>query len=177
MNCDQLNIVGVVSIEYLPLTALLRFQIFRKTDGTLGGVIELKEAEESGYEEGSYETGSYSLGVAKEQITWQRLTKRYVPTEKRYWSEAVTINAAQGDLWDNRLADSIYGNSAAVQVQLDTLQRQRFICRVEDENGLKYLIGSPKFPLQFKSSYDTKQAAHSCEFYGVQNHKALIWNF
>ena len=154
MNCGALNIVGVVSIEYLPVQALSSFQIFRKTDGTVGGTITLKAGQ-----------------------LWQKLTKRYMPPEKRYWSETATMNAAQGDLFDNRLADHISGNLAVTQMLLDTLQRQRFIARVEDENGVKYLLGSPKFPLQFKSTFDTKQAGHNCEFYGVQNQKALIWNF
>jgi hypothetical protein len=154
MNCESLNIVGLSLIEYVSVRALSSFQVFRKTDGNLGGTIALQNGH-----------------------NWQNLSTRYTDADKRYWTESPNLNAAQGDSFDNRIVDLLPGISSDVQWELEDMQRDRFIVRFEDASGRKFILGSPNFPLRFKSSYDSKQALHQTEFFGNQPHKALIWNF
>lgn len=154
MNCDSLNVVGISYIEYVPVSAVMSYQVFVKSDKTLGGNIILQ----NGY-------------------SWNNLSLHYTESEKRYWSESTNVNAAQGDTFDERIVDIFSGISSEIQYSFDEMHRERFLVRFEDENGQKFLLGCLDFPLKFKSSYDTKQAFHNIEFYGNQPNKALIWNF
>ena len=109
--------------------------------------------------------------------TWEKLSERYAEPEKRYWEENVSLNTAQGDIYDNRMVDILPGIDGISQFELDDNQRNSFIVRFEDQSGRKFIVGSPQFPLKFKANYNSSRGFYQTEFTGRQLHRALIWNY
>jgi hypothetical protein len=149
VNCDDLNIAGCPIIEYCPIIGLSAFQVFELTDGRLRGTIAFQP-----------------------YFKWFRMPIRPLDPEKQLWAETPN-STAQGKTTDTRIEGIFPTTSPQIQSELDDMERQRFVLRVENAAGQKFVLGSPNFPLQFKANFSTARGFHTIEWYGKQLHKAI----
>jgi hypothetical protein len=149
VNCDDLNVAGLPIIEYCPIIGVSSFQVFELGDGRLRGTIAFRP-----------------------YYRWFRMPIRPLDPDKQLWVETPTTTA-QGNATDTRISGIFPTNSARIQSELDDMERQRYIVRIENAAGQTFLIGSMNFPLQFKANFSTARGTHQLEFFGKQQHKAI----
>lgn len=148
-NCDDLNIAGLPIIEYCPIVGIESFQVFELADGRLRGSVWFKP-----------------------WFKWFRMPLRPLDPDRQLWTETQS-SSPQGKATDVRIEGIFAQNSARIQLELDDMERHRYIVRVEDAAGRKFLVGTIKCPLQFKASFSTAKAGFNIEFFGKQPHKAV----
>lgn len=154
MNCESVNIVGLAVIEFISARRVSSFHMYPRLDGSYSGSVTLQQ----GY-------------------SWKVLSEMHIDADKRYWQEGVLQNAAHGDITENKVFDIISEKTDFTRVELDDMQRDKFLVRFTTQNGDKFLLGDMNYPLSIKIDHSSKTANYPAEFSNQQPHKALIWNY
>lgn len=147
-----LHCVGLVSVEYLRIGDIASFEMFKHQLGGfwMGNILLVQDA------------------------GWKRLTEVFLEADRRVWKETNVSTPTQGNAYENRVTDVVtYFNP----VELEKMERDRFLLRVEDVNGRKWLIGQQNFPLHFKADYSSQSALYECAFFGKISSRTLQWQF
>jgi hypothetical protein len=148
-DCSQPNVVGLPTVEYISTVGIDTFKIFELSDGRLRGTISLKP-----------------------YLKWLSMPLRPLDSDKQFWDENGSLTA-QGNLFSAKVQGILPMMSPQIQSQLDDMERQTFIVRIQDLAGRKFVLGSVKFPLHFTSSWNSAKGFHTVEWAGKQPHKAI----
>lgn len=91
------------------------------------------------------------------------------------WEE-VPVDDAQGVRYNQTLRTTVPGLRPGVQVELDEMQRMRFVIRLTDTNGRTWLIGDLDEGLKFTAQATTSERnglnAYDIQFQGVTRRRA-----
>ena len=141
--CGQVNVGGVLDIEYAPIDwvdlatwdpIINSMRNFQHEVNFLGGK------------------------------TWLKLP---LQTTKESWREQQRTTT-QGPYTLQRLTGSIPKGKPELTDQIDRMSRLYFIIRILDRNGQYWLIGSPYFPLSFSGSLSTGNEAPQLNGYTIE---------
>ncbi len=148
-DCSEPNLVGLPIIEFIPVQGVASFKTFELSDGRLRGAITLNA-----------------------YFAWYKMPIRALDADKQFWEETSGLTN-QGQTTDEKIQAILPMQSPAVQAQLDNMERQKFIVRIETHTGQKFVLGSVKFPLRFSSSWSSARGYHTVEFKAKQIQKAI----
>lgn len=148
-DCSEPNLVGLPIIEFVPVGGIDLFKTFELTDGRLRGTIALKPF-----------------------FRWYKMPIRPLDADKQFWEESGSVTV-QGNPTDEKIQGLLPMQSPQIQAQLDDMERQKFIVRIEDITGRKFVLGSPNFPLRFSSSWSSARGYHTVEWKGKQLQKGV----
>lgn len=148
-NCAIVAPPGIRLIEYTPI------------DGTDSPSEEIEHAIDGNY------NLNYTLSFEGGQ--WFTLPIAFGSAE---WREDVQDNP-QGHYANISVNSLIPGDSPSIRAELGRMKQHRFLLRLTARDGLKYLVGSPEYPLQFESRFDSGSdggdtRGHRCAFSGVR---------
>lgn len=122
-------------------------------------------------------SGVWQFALSFSSGDW--LSLPYLPRED-IWQEN-SNSSLQGVSYQERIAVNSPGLRADASREIQAMERMRFILRLTDKNGRKWLIGSLKHGLSFRAGQSTGGTnglnAYTFEFQGLQKHKAPSYAF
>lgn len=151
--CGNLNLVGIGTFEYVPTVAIdLPNYRYR----TVGGETRLTDV------------------PLKSGFSWLSMPILPATDNEQFYDEQPN---GDGTMTANiNLILPI--NTPSVRKTLNDMRvLEKFLVRLTDRNGEKFVLGSYPFPLFFSSGFQSNRAAHTLKFSGRQPHLALGFNF
>jgi hypothetical protein len=153
--CGEMNLPGVKILEYLPVDWIAdgEYEEFITTAGNFQKAI------------------TPSLGGAE----WLKLP--FFPKNGDGWEERGR-KIDQGDEYAQSISGLITKLRPEVSAELDRMAKHRFLCRLTDKNGKRWLVGRLWEPLTFTASADAGRStgglnSYSFSFEGVTTKRAF----
>lgn len=154
-NCGGLQPGGLLTVEYLPLPYLSA------------------SAEHLVNSENSF------VGALASIYTENWLSMQILLSTDREWKDSVREDE-QGRFFDRTVEGSFAGSEPPTKHEINQMKQYRYLLRVRDRAGRRWLLNDPETAFKFTYSFSTGNKGtdgrkHQIKWAGQTPHEAVLW--